>query len=136
MIKTLHDDHVFSDFFLRFLLARGMKTQADLVTRLTSISVDACNTRHQAKMGEALRRIYPTDHDPAESGRCLVNPALRNGEVTGGDDVFCAKEPRRKGGGVFTDYLFISGQSRRRNMVESDTSSHGLTLGSSSVDCF
>jgi CRP/FNR family transcriptional regulator, cyclic AMP receptor protein len=38
MIQALHDDHTFSDFFLRFLLARGMKTQADLVDQLFNSS--------------------------------------------------------------------------------------------------
>lgn len=38
MIKTLHDEHTFSDFFLRFLLARGMRTQADLVDQLFNSS--------------------------------------------------------------------------------------------------
>ena len=38
MIKALHDDHTFSDFFVRFLLARGMRTQADLVDQLFNSS--------------------------------------------------------------------------------------------------
>jgi CRP/FNR family cyclic AMP-dependent transcriptional regulator len=38
MIKALHEDHTFSDFFVRFLLARGMKTQADLVDQLFNSS--------------------------------------------------------------------------------------------------
>jgi CRP/FNR family transcriptional regulator, cyclic AMP receptor protein len=38
MIQALHEDHTFSDFFLRFLLARGMKTQADLVDQLFNSS--------------------------------------------------------------------------------------------------
>jgi CRP/FNR family cyclic AMP-dependent transcriptional regulator len=38
MIQALHDDHTFSDFFLRFLLARGMKTQAELVDQLFNSS--------------------------------------------------------------------------------------------------
>jgi CRP-like cAMP-binding protein len=38
MIDALHEDHTFSDFFLRFLLARGMKTQADLVDQLFNSS--------------------------------------------------------------------------------------------------
>jgi CRP/FNR family cyclic AMP-dependent transcriptional regulator len=38
MIQALHDDHTFSDFFLRFLLARGMRTQADLVDQLFNSS--------------------------------------------------------------------------------------------------
>ena len=38
MIKALHDDHTFSDFFVRFLLARGMRIQADLVDQLFNSS--------------------------------------------------------------------------------------------------
>jgi CRP-like cAMP-binding protein len=38
MIEFLHEDHAFSDFFVRFLLARGMRTQADLVDQLFNSS--------------------------------------------------------------------------------------------------
>jgi CRP-like cAMP-binding protein len=38
MIHELHEDHAFSDFFLRFLLKRGMRTQADLVDQLFNSS--------------------------------------------------------------------------------------------------
>jgi CRP-like cAMP-binding protein len=38
MVKALHEDHTFSDFFLRFLLNRGIKTQADLVDQLFNSS--------------------------------------------------------------------------------------------------
>jgi len=38
MIQALHDDHTFSDFFVRFLLQRGMRTQADLVDQLFNSS--------------------------------------------------------------------------------------------------
>jgi CRP-like cAMP-binding protein len=34
MIRAMHDEHGFSDLFIRFLLARGMRTQADLVDQL------------------------------------------------------------------------------------------------------
>jgi CRP/FNR family transcriptional regulator, cyclic AMP receptor protein len=34
MIRVLHQEHGFSDIFLKFLLARGMRTQADLVDQL------------------------------------------------------------------------------------------------------
>jgi len=34
MIRAMHEDHEFSDLFLRFLLARSMRTQADLVDQL------------------------------------------------------------------------------------------------------
>lgn len=34
MIRTLHDESKFSDFFMKFLVARGIRTQADLVDQL------------------------------------------------------------------------------------------------------
>ena len=34
MIRVMHDEQVFSDLFLKFLLARSMRTQADLVDQL------------------------------------------------------------------------------------------------------
>jgi CRP/FNR family cyclic AMP-dependent transcriptional regulator len=34
MVRTIHEEHSFSDLFLKFLLARGMRTQADLVDQL------------------------------------------------------------------------------------------------------
>jgi len=38
MVRVLHREHAFSDFFLRFLLTRGMRTQADLVDQLFNSS--------------------------------------------------------------------------------------------------
>jgi CRP-like cAMP-binding protein len=38
MIRVMHDEHRFSDLFLSFLLARGMRTQADLVDQLFNSS--------------------------------------------------------------------------------------------------
>ena len=38
MIRVLHQEHAFSDFFVRFLLTRGMRTQADLVDQLFNSS--------------------------------------------------------------------------------------------------
>ena len=38
MIRVMHEEHEFSDFFLRFLLARSMRTQADLVDQLFNSS--------------------------------------------------------------------------------------------------
>ncbi len=34
MIRVIHEEHAFSDMFLKFLLARSMRTQADLVDQL------------------------------------------------------------------------------------------------------
>ena len=38
MLRVLHDEHVFSDFFLKFILNRGIRTQADLVDQLFNSS--------------------------------------------------------------------------------------------------
>ena len=38
MIRVIHQEHQFSDFFLKFLLARSMRTQADLVDQLFNSS--------------------------------------------------------------------------------------------------
>jgi CRP-like cAMP-binding protein len=38
MCRVMHDEHSFSDFFVRFLIARGMRTQADLVDQLFNSS--------------------------------------------------------------------------------------------------
>jgi CRP/FNR family transcriptional regulator, cyclic AMP receptor protein len=38
MIRVLHEEHSFSDLFLTFLLARSMRTQADLVDQLFNSS--------------------------------------------------------------------------------------------------
>ncbi len=38
MIRVLHEEHEFSDLFLKFLLARSMRTQADLVDQLFNSS--------------------------------------------------------------------------------------------------
>jgi CRP-like cAMP-binding protein len=38
MLHVLHDEHVFSDFFMQFILTRGIRTQADLVDQLFNSS--------------------------------------------------------------------------------------------------
>ena len=38
MIRVLHEEHIFSDMFLKFMLARSMRTQADLVDQLFNSS--------------------------------------------------------------------------------------------------
>ena len=38
MIRVLHEEHKFSDMFLKFLLARSIRTQADLVDQLFNSS--------------------------------------------------------------------------------------------------
>jgi CRP/FNR family transcriptional regulator, cyclic AMP receptor protein len=38
LIRVLHEEHAFSDLFLKFLLARSMRTQADLIDQLFNSS--------------------------------------------------------------------------------------------------
>jgi len=38
MLLVLHDEHAFSDFFMQFIVARGVRTQADLVDQLFNSS--------------------------------------------------------------------------------------------------
>ena len=38
MLRVLHQEHAFSDFFMKFILARGIRTQADLVDQLFNSS--------------------------------------------------------------------------------------------------
>jgi CRP-like cAMP-binding protein len=38
MLHILHDEHAFSDFFMHFILTRGIRTQADLVDQLFNSS--------------------------------------------------------------------------------------------------
>ncbi len=38
MVRVMHEEHAFSDIFLKFLLARSMRTQADLVDQLFNSS--------------------------------------------------------------------------------------------------
>jgi CRP/FNR family transcriptional regulator, cyclic AMP receptor protein len=38
MLRVLHEEHSFSDFFLKFMLGRSMRTQADLVDQLFNSS--------------------------------------------------------------------------------------------------
>ena len=38
MLQVLHEEHAFSDFFMQFILTRGIRTQADLVDQLFNSS--------------------------------------------------------------------------------------------------
>ena len=38
VLKILHEEHVFSDYFLKFMLNRGLRTQADLIDQLFNSS--------------------------------------------------------------------------------------------------
>jgi CRP/FNR family transcriptional regulator, cyclic AMP receptor protein len=72
MIRVLHEEHAFSDLFLRFLLARSMRAQADLVDQLFNSSERrlARIVLLMAKFGMpgGTREPDPEDH-PGNSGR-------------------------------------------------------------------
>ncbi len=38
MLRVLHEEHLFSDFFMQFIVTRGIRTQADLVDQLFNSS--------------------------------------------------------------------------------------------------
>jgi len=38
MLRVLHEEHTFSDFFMQFILMRGIRTQADLIDQLFNSS--------------------------------------------------------------------------------------------------
>jgi CRP-like cAMP-binding protein len=38
MLRVLHEEHTFSDFFMQFILTRGIRTQADLIDQLFNSS--------------------------------------------------------------------------------------------------
>jgi CRP/FNR family cyclic AMP-dependent transcriptional regulator len=38
MLRVLHEEHIFSDFFMQFILTRGIRTQADLIDQLFNSS--------------------------------------------------------------------------------------------------
>ena len=38
MVRVMHEEHSFSDIFVKFLLARSMRTQADLIDQLFNSS--------------------------------------------------------------------------------------------------
>jgi len=38
MLRALHEEHSFSDFFMKFILVRGIRTQADLIDQLFNSS--------------------------------------------------------------------------------------------------
>jgi CRP-like cAMP-binding protein len=38
MVRVMHEEHAFSDLFLKFLLARSLRTQADLIDQLFNSS--------------------------------------------------------------------------------------------------
>ena len=74
MIRVMHQEHAFSDLFLKFLLARSMRTQADLVDQLFNSS--------EKRLARILL-LMAEFGDPGERGN--VHPTHHAGN-TGGDD--------------------------------------------------
>jgi CRP-like cAMP-binding protein len=65
MIRVMHEEHAFSDLFLKFLLERGMRTQADLIDHLFNSSEKrlARILLLMAEFGQP--GDHPTDKDPS-----------------------------------------------------------------------
>ena len=66
MVRVMHEEHAFSDLFLKFLLARSMRTQADLVDQLFNSSEKRLARilllmAEFGKPGEP-ETLIPTDH--------------------------------------------------------------------------
>jgi len=74
MIRVMHEEHALSDLFLKFLLARSMRTQADLVDQLFNSS-EMRLARILLLMAEFGK---PDDHpgDEALSPEARRDPAL------------------------------------------------------------
>jgi len=72
MVEVLHAEHAFSDFFLRYLLARGMKTQADLVDQLFNSSEKRL-ARTLLLMAEFGKAGEPETLIPAITQEALAN---------------------------------------------------------------
>ena len=69
MIRVIHEEHKFSDLFLKFLLARSMRTQADLVDQLFNSSEKRL-ARILLLMAEFGK---PVDHHAGEDPRPGTN---------------------------------------------------------------
>ena len=73
MLRTLHDEHDFSDFFTQFMLLRGIRTQADLVDQLFDSS-----ERRLARGGPHGRRARdPSGGDELRGRRGRRQPLRR-----------------------------------------------------------
>jgi CRP/FNR family transcriptional regulator, cyclic AMP receptor protein len=68
MVRILRREHAFSDRFLKFLLARSMRIQADLVDQLFNSS-----EKHLAR----ILLLMAEFGEPAES-ETLIPPITRN----------------------------------------------------------
>jgi CRP/FNR family transcriptional regulator, cyclic AMP receptor protein len=71
MIRIMHEEHVFSDLFLKFLLARSMRTQANLVDQLFNSSEKRL-ARILLLMSEISRTGEPEQYLPKISQETLA----------------------------------------------------------------
>jgi CRP/FNR family cyclic AMP-dependent transcriptional regulator len=67
MVRVMHDENTFSDLFLKFLITRGMRTQADLVDQLFN------NSEKRLARILLLMSEYGKLSDPPET-RSLIPP--------------------------------------------------------------
>ena len=77
----MHEEHAFSDLFLKFLLARSMRTQADLVDQLFNSSEKRLARilllmAEFGKPGEP-ETLIPTDHAGNAGGNDRHHPVPR-----------------------------------------------------------
>jgi CRP-like cAMP-binding protein len=71
MVRVMHEEHAFSDLFLKFLLARSMRTQADLVDQLFNSSEKRL-ARILLLMAEFGQGGEPESHIPKISQETLA----------------------------------------------------------------
>lgn len=71
MIRIIHKEHEFSDLFLKFLLSRSLRTQADLVDQLFNSSEKRL-ARILLLMSEISRTGEPGEYIPKISQETLA----------------------------------------------------------------
>ena len=69
MIRVLHEEHKFSDLFLKFLLARSMRVQADLVDQLFNSS--------EKRLARVLLLMRSLARRPSPASRRCCCPGFR-----------------------------------------------------------
>ncbi len=72
MIRAMHGEHAFSDLFVKFLLARSMRIQADLVDQLFNSSAKRASARVLLLMAEFGKPGEPESLIPKISQEALA----------------------------------------------------------------
>jgi CRP-like cAMP-binding protein len=67
MLRVLHEEHTFSDFFMKFILTRGIRTQADLVDQLFNNS--------ERRLARTL--LIMAEYGSASSPEALIPPVTQ-----------------------------------------------------------